>query len=248
MRKVSDGADDVDLIEISNFGALFLQQFSRLEGVVVSYFLVPFRDVECFADHLTGGSVLGSVAGKHEVGGCGAHDVFHGFAPDDFEGCLVLHDVGGQLVLFDELRVWCRYWLAEVVQIVFLQVFQSGLHGGRDSQRVVGVDAVVLEVLWESAEEELVEHTSVVDAEIAFSLTVAPVGQGAWVVVVRVESVATDQRNGVRQNSAGDGVRRAETRARSHGLLCVLDDDTWVDLNLVGVIVEVLELLLHIFV
>jgi hypothetical protein len=70
----------------------------------------------------------------------------------------------------------------------------------------MGVDAVVLEVLWESAEEELVEDTSIVNAGIAISEAVSPVGQRAWVIVVRVKSIAADQRDGIRKNSAGDSV------------------------------------------
>jgi hypothetical protein len=100
----------------------------------------------------------------------------------------------------------------------------------------------------ERAQEQLVEHTAVIDAGIRVDESVAPVCQRARVVVVRVEPIATDERNGIGQHSTRRSVRRRQTGSRSHRQLGVFDHQTRVDFDLVRVVVQMPQLLLHVLV
>lgn len=61
-------------------------------------------------------------------------------------------------------------------------------------------------------------------------------------VVDRVETIASDKANRVRQDGARDRIGRRNADAWNHGLLGRLADHTWVHLYPVGMLVQMLQI------
>jgi len=61
----------------------------------------------------------------------------------------------------------------------------------------VGVNAILLEVIWQGPKKEFVEDTTLVDDQIMLHLLKSLAGQILWTVIEVVESVTSNQRNGV---------------------------------------------------
>lgn len=70
------------------------------------------------------------------------------------------------------------------------------------------INRIALEVVGESSDEELVEHTALVHVEVVRNLIVAPACQVAWVVVGRIETVASRKADSIRQDNTGNGISR----------------------------------------
>ena len=89
----------------------------------------------------------------------------------------------------------------------------------------MGVDGVCFEVMWEGAKAQLVENAALLDGEIILNFAIAPIGQVLWIVVDRIESVATNEGDCVGKDRSRDGERRCDSRSRNHwnfGTLCAI--------------------------
>lgn len=73
---------------------------------------------------------------------------------------------------------------------------------------VVRVYRVVLEVVWECADEELVEDTTLIHVEIVCDFVETPRCEHSRVVVGCIEAVTTGQADGIRQNDTRNSVCR----------------------------------------
>lgn len=74
-------------------------------------------------------------------------------------------------------------------------------------------------MLRKSTYKQLIEITSLLDVEVISDLRVTPIGQVLWCIVNGVESVSSDQSDGIRQDGSRYGVRWGDTHAYWSALL-----------------------------
>ncbi|KAJ0163765.1 hypothetical protein CTA2_2454 [Colletotrichum tanaceti] len=111
----------------------------------------------------------------------------------------------------------------------------AGVHGLHDG------DGVVREPVGEAALDELVQHRAPEGLVVLPHLVEPPRRQVRDGVVDGVEPVGAHERDGVRQHGPADRVRRTDAAARVPGRLDVLDHEAGVELDHVGVGVQLLE-------
>ncbi|KAI6756178.1 hypothetical protein HG530_011914 [Fusarium avenaceum] len=241
VRNVTHVTDDIDLRLPRKLVRLALDQLLRRRRVERLDRVAPGVIVQQSAHALPLLRVQLRVAREHEAPAALAHEVLEALLPADAVLSLVLEDVLGRSVADDVDARGCRCGTAKVEAVYTLDVREDLVVLCGYDHWVVRVDRVALEVLRESAQEELVEYAAMVDIEIIVNLLVAPVRQVTRVVIGGVVPITTDESNGIRENDSGDGVRRSDAHTRRHGRLGLLCDDTGIQLNEVRMLVEVFQ-------
>lgn len=236
--EVTEVASDVDLVSASEAAGLLTEQLQGYVLVEGLDLLVPFLRRQGLGDGLL---LLGSerrVTSQQLLVASFAEDEGGNLTPEGTE-------VGG---LFDnaldvgvgrqvDLGWSVRGAIVRVVRFSAEVLHDVAVLAG-DGHGVVGVDGVGLEVVGEGTEAELVEDAALIDAEVVAGLRVTPVGQVSRVLVDGVEPVTTNKGHGIGQDRTRDGVGRGNADTRNHGLLGLFGDDTGVELDKVGVLIQ----------
>ena len=203
-----------------------------------------------------------AVAAEHEVVTSFAHDVSRSFSPKDIELLRAFKHILGAI---EGCQVDTLWDVAGPLIIVVVFSFQE-LHDltilRRDGHWVMGVDGVVLEMIGKGSQEQLVEDASLLNVEVVLDTLISPVGQGLGMVVDCIESVASDQDDGIGKDCPGNGIRRTNTleelesfvqtgigdgsgthNSRNHGHLVVFCDNSGIQFDKIWMLVKVPKLL-----
>lgn len=215
--------------------------------------LVPLILVQGLAHGFTLLGVTLRVTGKHKVKALFSEDKGSSITPNDAEILLLLKDeldirVRDQI----DSRRNKRRAVVGVVRLPSQVLHDVSVFAG-DCHGVVSVDGIGLEVVGEGTQTQLVEDTSLVDAEVESGLGVTPIGEVLGRVIKLhnvslglpkqpdeaycVVSISTNEGHGIRQDRTRDSIRGGDSDTRSHGFLCLLRDDTWVKLHEVRVLI-----------
>lgn len=122
---------------------------------------------------------------------------------------------------------------------------------------MVCIDGIALEMVGESAQEELINDTgktrvsncpghgfvgccnspSLLDSHVILNFTVTPVRQVFGVVIDRIESIASYKSDGIGQNGPRNGKGWRDTSTRNHRLLGILGDQAGIHFNEIRMLV-----------
>lgn len=239
--QVADVANDVDLGLAGELVRLLGQQPLCNHGVEALDMALPSIRVQQGTHALPLSRVKLRITREHEPPTTVAHQVSQTLLPSNLVLVLILQDILGGIIRRDVDAGRLEGRTREIEAVRTLEIRQDDLVLIRRAHRVVRIHRVPLEMIRERLQEELIEGTAMIDVQVIVHLLVAPVCQILRVIIRRIVSIAAHEGNRIRQDDTRDGVRRRDADTGTHGRLGLLRDETRVQLDVVGVLVEMAE-------
>lgn len=239
--EVADVADDVDLRLAGELVRLLRQKALRNHGVKGLDVALPSIRIEQGTHALPLSRVKLRITREHEPPTAVAHQVSQALLPSNLVLVLVLQDILGGVIGRDVDAGRLERRTRKVKAVRTLEIRQDDLVLIRRAHRVVRIHRVPLEMIRKRLQEKLIEGTAMIHIQVIVHLLVSPVRQVLRVVIRRIVSIAAHEGNRIRQDDTRDGVRRRDADTGTHGRLGLLGDETRVQLDVVGVLVQMAE-------